>query len=108
MNINGPIMKLRKLHAAAVIPMQGSDWSAGLDCYSYQEEAVQPWSLGRIKLGFAITLPWEFCGMIHPVIGLAMHSHVFALPGMIDPDSRSEVEASIKIILEVKTFFLVV
>lgn len=88
-------MHLRKLHPAAVIPMQGSDWSAGLDGYTYQGEAVQPWSLGRIKLGFAVTMPWEFVGMIHPVIGLAMHSHVFALSGMIDPDSRSEVEASI-------------
>lgn len=99
MNYNGPILKLRKLVSSAIIPMPGSDWSAGLDCYTYCDYVVPPWSLIRVKLGFSICLPWEFYAQILPTIGLAWHEKIFALPGVVDPDSTAELEVSLILII---------
>jgi dUTP pyrophosphatase len=95
-----PLLRLKRLHAAAVLPAYQTPGSAGLDlaaCLPEGATLTVPARAGGIVLvpcGFAMALPAGWEGQVRPRSGLASKHGVTLpnAPGTIDADYRGEVK----------------
>ncbi len=89
-------IKIKKLASDAIIPIQATISSAGLDlsaCISENIE-LQAGAINVIPTGIAIALPEGFEAQIRPRSGLAAKHGITVLnsPGTIDADYRGELK----------------
>jgi dUTP pyrophosphatase len=80
-----------KLLNGAVLPKQGTAQSAGYDLYAYEEVAIEPNTLGKVRIGIFITCPKNSYGRIAPRSGLAFKNWIDVFAGVIDRDYTDEI-----------------
>lgn len=90
---DAPTVKIKRLHAGAVLPKYATSGAAGMDLHTVDdiELMADDWKL--VKLGFAMELPVGWEAQVRPRSGLALKNAVTVLntPGTIDADYRGEV-----------------
>lgn len=87
-------VKIKKLKPNAVIPTQGSPYSAGYDLYACIDEpvAIEPHTTEKIGTGLAMELPNGYFGAIFARSGLATKQGLRPANcvGVCDADYRNE------------------
>ncbi len=87
-------VKIKRLNENATIPTYGSEFSAGADLYSADEEtAILPGETKLIHTGIALELPIGYAGLIYARSGLASKRGLAPANkvGVVDCDYRGEV-----------------
>lgn len=98
--MNGPEVKVRRLHGDAVMPRYMTEGAAGLDLSAIVAEGggdavtIAPGARAMIGTGLAIELPMGFEAQVRPRSGLASKHGVTVVnsPGTIDADYRGEIK----------------
>lgn len=87
-------IKIKKLTPSAKLPTYGSEFSAGADLYSDEEEfVIAPGETRLVHTGLAVEIPEGFGGFIYARSGLASKKGLAPANkvGVIDADYRGEV-----------------
>ncbi len=88
-------VKIKKVHANAVIPTYGSPFSAGADLYACLDEAamIAPGKTAMIPTGLTLELPDAYAGLVYARSGLASKKGLAPANkvGVIDSDYRGEL-----------------
>lgn len=87
-------IKVKKLTPSAKLPTYGSEFSAGADLYSDEEEfVIAPGETRLVHTGLAVEIPEGFGGFIYARSGLASKKGLAPANkvGVIDADYRGEV-----------------
>lgn len=97
------IIKVKKLHADAVLPRFANESAVGADLSAYLNEedsewtgfrrVIEPGQILAVPTGIAVELPESLELQIRPRSGLAARNGITVLnaPGTIDPDYRGEI-----------------
>jgi dUTP pyrophosphatase len=88
-------MKVKLLTSAAKMPTSGSKEAAGYDLYSSEDAIIPPFGRLLISTGIAVAIPQKHYGRVAPRSGLAVHSGVNVLAGVVDSDYRGEVKVAL-------------
>jgi dUTP pyrophosphatase len=90
-----PILRFRRLHAAAVVPSYQTEHAAGLDLHTTIESPhrLEPGDIHLFSCGFAMAIPDGWEAQVRPRSGLATRHGISMpnAPGTIDADYRGEV-----------------
>ncbi len=88
-------IKVKKLHADAVLPRYMTEHAAGMDLYTVIETplTLSPGARMLLPTGLALEIPPGYEGQIRPRSGLALKQGVALVnsPGTIDADYRGEI-----------------
>ena len=86
-------LKVKKIHADAILPKQARAGDAGMDLSSVEEKVLLPGEFALIKTGIQIELPEGTEAQVRPRSGLALKNGITCLnsPGTIDAGYRGEV-----------------
>ena len=89
-------IRIKKLHAEAIVPEYATAHSAGVDLCAVAEEKIiiKSGEVVIVPTGIAIALPEGYEAQIRPRSGLAAKSGITVLnsPGTIDADYRGEIK----------------
>ncbi len=91
-------VKVKKLTATAKLPCYGTQFSAGADLYSDEEEfAIAPGETHLVHTGLSLEIPEGYGGFIYARSGLATKKGLAPANkvGVIDSDYRGEVRVSL-------------
>lgn len=97
-NMNKLKIKFKKLNENAQIPTFGTQFSAGADLYSAEEDLViMPNETAFIGTGLAVAIPEYKVGLIYARSGLACKKGLAPANkvGVIDSDYRGEVKVAL-------------
>lgn len=90
-----PIVKVKKLNAAAKLPSYGSSFAAGADLYANIAEdiTVNPGDTVFVKTGIAMQIPEGYVGLVYARSSLACKQGLAPANkvGVIDSDYRGEI-----------------
>ena len=93
------ILRIKKLTDRAVTPTYGSEYSAGADLYSAEENdvTIAPGKAALIHTGIAAEIPEGYVGLIFARSGLATQRGLAPsnTVGVIDADYRGEIMVSL-------------
>jgi dUTP pyrophosphatase len=86
-------LKVKKLHAAAMLPSYARDGDAGLDLCAVKGLVIEPGKSALVPTGIAIELPPGTEAQVRPRSGLALKHGISVLntPGTVDEGYRGEV-----------------
>jgi len=86
-------IKVKKLQNNAVVPTQGSKFSAGYDLYSAEQITIAPGKTGTVHTGLAVEIPNGTWLGIYARSGLATKQGLRPANcvGVVDSDYRGEV-----------------
>jgi dUTP pyrophosphatase len=87
------VLRVRRLHPAARLPVRAHDDDAGYDLCAVERATLAPGARAKVPTGLALEVPPGHAGWVVPRSGLAAR-HGIALvnaPGLIDPGYRGEV-----------------
>ena len=97
-------IKVKKLHADAVLPVYANEYAVGADVYAYLNDPdrdewtgfrtmIEPGTFKAIPTGIAVELHEGLELQVRPRSGLAARHGITVLntPGTIDPDYRLEI-----------------
>ena len=97
--VNEQTIQVRKLDENAVLPVYGTEHSAGADLYACMEEAVtiRPGEACLIHTGLAMAIPEGYAGLVFARSGLAVKQGLAPSNkvGVIDADYRGEIMVSL-------------
>jgi dUTP pyrophosphatase len=87
-------VRFKLLTPTAKLPLQATDWAAGMDISSDEEVLIKPGDWKAVSTGFAMAMEPGSEAQIRPRSGLAAKFGVTVLnaPGTIDADYRGEVK----------------
>lgn len=91
-------VNIKKLTATAKMPTYGSEFSAGADLYSDEDEfVIMPGETHLVHTGLSIEIPEGYGGFIYARSGLATKKGLAPANkvGVIDADYRGEVRVSL-------------
>lgn len=91
-------IKFKKLNDNACMPTFGTEYSAGADLYSAEEEVViNPGETAFIGTGIAVQIPTGLVGLVYARSGLACKKGLAPANkvGVIDSDYRGEVKVAL-------------
>jgi deoxyuridine 5'-triphosphate nucleotidohydrolase len=83
-------VKLQRLHPLAFMPFRATPGSVGYDLTSFQPISIQPHSVVKIPLGFALEMPHTYRCQIASRSSLASKG-IVVLGGIIDNDYRGDI-----------------
>ena len=88
-----PKVAIKKLHANAVVPTYGSEFSAGADLYALEGCVIAPNETCLVHTGLAMEIPVGYAGLIYARSGLASKRGLAPANkvGVVDADYRGEV-----------------
>lgn len=88
------LIKFKKLHENAQLPVHATEDAAGLDLYACLDEPVtlHPGEAAAIPAGIAMELPKGMEAQIRGRSGLAFKHAIFSYNGTIDADYRGEIK----------------
>lgn len=88
------MLKVKKLHAEAIIPAYQSEGAAGFDLCATHEVVVHAQDREMVGTGLAFEVPPGFELQVRPRSGLALRHGITVLntPGTVDSDFRGEVK----------------
>jgi len=86
-------IKIKKIHADAVIPKYAHEGDAGFDLYSIESYILKPMERRGFPTGLKAEIPIGYEMQIRPKSGLALNEGITVLntPGTIDPGYRGEI-----------------
>lgn len=88
------IVRMKKLHPAAILPTYGSESAAGADLYAVLEEelVILPGETVMIHTGLAAEIPEGYVGLVYARSGLAAKRGLAPANkvGVVDSDYRGE------------------
>ena len=84
-------MKIKFTNINALIPKKGSEYAAGYDLYSYENETVAPNQIKLIDTGISIRVPEGTYGRIAPRSSVSKKG-ILVNAGVIDRDYRGPVK----------------
>lgn len=88
-----PELKVKRLHADAVLPTYKHPGDAGMDLSALQAVTLAPSEIVAVPTGLAFAIPNGYVGLVHPRSGLALRGLTVAnAPGTIDAGYRGEVK----------------
>ena len=87
-------LRVRRLHADAVLPRRAYEGDAGFDLASCEQVALEPGARAVVGTGIAVAIPEGHAGLVLPRSGLAAQNGVSVVnsPGLIDEGYRGEVK----------------
>lgn len=86
-------VKIRKLHADAIVPSYATAGAAGFDLYAVEDVIIAPGETKKVPLGLAFEIPEGYVMYVCMRSGIALKTKL-RLPngiGVIDSDYRGEV-----------------
>jgi dUTP pyrophosphatase len=88
-----PVIRFKKLHPNAPIPIQAHPGDAGMDLQSCEHVTLAPGARALVKTGLSVEIPVGLEGQVRPRSGLALKHGVTLLnaPGTIDAGYRGEI-----------------
>lgn len=88
------ILRVRRLHPDARLPVRAHKDDAGYDLHAAEALTLAPGERAMVATGIAIELPQRHAGLVVPRSGLAARHGVAIVnaPGLIDPGYRGEVK----------------
>ena len=86
-------MRIKRLKDNAIVPTKGSEYAAGYDLYSTEEEVLFTGDTKLIDTGWAMEIPYGYFGAIFARSGLATKKGLAPANkvGVVDSDYRGEV-----------------
>lgn len=90
------VIKAKRLHEAAKLPVRGSEGAAGLDLHTIESVTIWPGKRALLRTGIALEIPYGFVGLIWPRSKLAAKMGIDSLAGVCDSDFRGEVRISLQ------------
>mmetsp|Transcript_2051 Transcript_2051/g.7957 ORF Transcript_2051/g.7957 Transcript_2051/m.7957 type:complete len:375 (+) Transcript_2051:145-1269(+) len=84
-------MQVKRLNAAAALPVRGSADAAGFDLAAAEATTVKAGGKAIVKTGLSIAIPWGTYARIAPRSGLAAKKMIQVGAGVVDYDYRGEV-----------------
>lgn len=91
----GLMVKIKKLHPKAIMPVKGSGGSACYDLYPLEEAVVKPHDSVILGTGIAVELPPGYEMQIRPRSGYAFKHDLVAYWGTLDSDYTREIKVKI-------------
>ena len=92
-------LKVKKLDERAVIPIYGTEFSAGADLYCITDESIviPPHTTSLLSTGLSLEIPVGYCGLIFARSGMAVKRGLAPANkvGVIDADYRVEVKVAL-------------
>lgn len=85
-------LPVKRLSSNAILPVRGSEFSAGYDLFALEETFIQMNCQTLVSTGISIALNPGTYGRIAPRSGLAFKHGLMTLAGVIDQDYRGEVK----------------
>jgi len=86
------ILKFSKIFSDALIPIQSTQGSNGIDLFSYDTKEIKPMNTAIISTGIKIYFNNNYYGMIASRSGKAFNYRLFAFNGVIDYDYNDEIK----------------
>ncbi|GMF17210.1 unnamed protein product [Phytophthora lilii] len=86
-----PVLRVKKLSAAAVLPSRGSSLAAGLDLAAAADALIPAGGKGLVKTDLAVAVPAGCYARVAPRSGLALKKFIDTGAGVIDADYRGNV-----------------
>ena len=87
-----PVLQIKKLNPAALLPKKGSEFAAGYDLHALTKTVVPAGGKALVSTGIAMAIPLGNYGRIAPRSGLAAKHMIDVGAGVIDADYRGEVK----------------
>lgn len=84
-------VKIKALHADAVIPRYATEGSAGFDLVAVEDIIIEPGETKLIRTGLAFELPSGYELQIRPRSGVTLKTKLRVQLGTVDSDYRGEV-----------------
>ena len=86
-------VRVRRLHAGAVIPERAYEGDAGLDLASCEHAVLGPGERAVVATGLVVEIPHGYAGFVQPRSGLAARHGIGVVnsPGLIDSGYRGEI-----------------
>jgi dUTP pyrophosphatase len=86
-------VRVRRLHAGAVIPERAYEGDAGLDLASCEHAVLGPGERAVVATGLVVEIPDGYAGFVQPRSGLAVRHGIGVVnsPGLIDSGYRGEI-----------------
>lgn len=91
----GLVVKIKKLHPEAIMPVKGTGGSACYDLYPLEEAVVGPHDSVILGTGIAVELPPGYELQIRPRSGYAFKHDLVAYWGTLDSDYTREIKVKI-------------
>lgn len=85
------VLKVKKEHPDATLPMRATGESAGYDLFASRETTILAGGQDLVSTGISIEIPEGYYGQVKPRSGLALKKGVTTDAGVIDRDYRGEV-----------------
>lgn len=106
MNNNSTLLKVKKLHPAAIIPKRGSRHASGYDLFACIDGDA-PMTISRnpqkVRTGIAIEIPEGYDVQVRPRSGLSARG-VGVTFGTIDSDYRGEIMVTMYVFGDAPSF----
>jgi len=87
-----PVLKVKRLHPEAKLPVRKREGDAGFDLFSVEELVLEPGERRAVSTGLAIELPPGHFGLVKDRSGLALKEGLHCLAGVIDENYRGELK----------------
>ncbi len=86
-------INIKKLREDAILPTYGTEYSAGMDLYSLNDEVIVEGETKLIHTGIAVEIPEGYVGLVFARSGLATKKGLAPANkvGVIDSDYRGEI-----------------
>jgi dUTP pyrophosphatase len=88
-------LRIRLVHPAARAPVRSRPGDAGLDLRCVEPFSLAPNERRKVPTGIAIALPPAMAALVVPRSGLAANEGVVPVLGLIDPNFRGEINATL-------------
>lgn len=86
------IIKVKKIHANACLPVKSNREDAGFDIFSVEGRRIEPGQRASVSTGISMEIPSGYYGQILPRSGLALKSGIQIMGGVIDSGYRGEIK----------------
>jgi dUTP pyrophosphatase len=85
------MLKVKRIHPEAKLPVYGHPGDAGLDLYSVADRDLAPGEVFAVPTGIQIAVPTGHVGLVWDKSGISLKA-VHRLAGVIDAGYRGEVQ----------------
>jgi dUTP pyrophosphatase len=88
-------IKIKRLHADAVVPSYAHPGDVGMDVFSLEDYELRPMERKIFPVGFAMEFPAGFAAIIKDKSGLSMKCGIHTMGGVFDSGYRGEYNVNL-------------
>ncbi len=89
------ILKVKKLHPEAKLPIFAHPGDAGMDLFAFEDVEVPSGRSAKIRVGISLEIPEGYVGLCWDKSGLSMNHGIKVLGGVIDSGFRGELVVAV-------------